>query len=445
MVKRPNGEGSVFEVRRGGQVVSWRATMTVGFDAEGKQVRVTGEGKTRRAALDRREQNLIKYRVKMGEAPIEALRSYKPSPREKVLTVTEWLDQWLSSLELEESTYLQYESRIRLHIKPALGDYALRLLEGKDILTFFNTTLAKKTKKDGVTPLLGKTAQRSIYFILFAAFEDARKQGKLLVNPCEVMKPPKRNVKSYDERQATARLKSWAPEVLAAHIMGHEHETRWMIGLIYGWRQSEILGLTDDCFSWGQRKSQSRIFLKQQLARNPDRHGCLITGDGKWSCGRQANSCPSKIPGVGMYVKKRMKTEASYRVLPLVEPVYTLVKQHIAKQQAFRETDAFKPLPGDGMDRLLFTNSYGFPRRHQTDSREWHQLLKDAGVPDVRGHEARAWMASLLISMGVDQATVKLAGGWNNDSAMEHYVHRASTVTREPLEALSKRVTSRRK
>jgi hypothetical protein len=41
--KRANGDGSVFEVRRGGQAVSWRATPTVGFDAEGKQIRVTGE------------------------------------------------------------------------------------------------------------------------------------------------------------------------------------------------------------------------------------------------------------------------------------------------------------------------------------------------------------------------------------------------------------------
>lgn len=444
MVKRANGDGSVFEVRRGGQVVSWRATLTVGFDEHGKQVRVTGEGKTRRAALERREQNLIKYRVKMGEAPLEALKSYRPA-REKVLTVADWYQTWLASLDIEESTYLMYESRLRLHILPALGAVPLRLLEGHHILNFFQKTLPQKTKKDGVTPLLGKTAVRSIYFLLFAALEDARKQGKLSINPCEVMKPPKRNVKDYDQRQEQARLKSWAPERLAQHLQDHPSEARWLIGLVYGCRQSEVLGLTDDCVSWGDRKSQAKLHFKQQLARNPDRHGCPVnTATGKFSCGRQANSCPQKIPGIGLYLKKRMKTEAGYRVLPLVEPVYSLLKAHMKQQAELRKSPAFAPVGNEGMDRLLFTNEKGFPRRHQDDSREWHRLLEEAGVPDVRGHSARAWVASLLTQMGVEEDTLKLVGGWTNDSALDFYVFRGSTITREPLQKVAERIASRR-
>lgn len=445
MAKRANGEGSVFQVRRGGQVVSWRATLTVGFDKQGNQVRITGEGKTRRAALERREQNLIKHRVKMGEAPLEALKAYRPA-REKVLTVSDWFTHWLASLELQESTYLMYESRIRLHINPALGEIPLRLLEGKHVLDFFQKELPKKTKKNSLTPLLGKTALRSIYFLLFAALEDARKQGKLAVNPCEVMKPPKRNVKTYDQRQEQAQLKSWAPEQLAKHLQGHPDEARWLLGLVYGWRQSEILGLTEDCISWGKSKRQAKIYLRQQLARNPDTHDCPVDATtGKWTCGRQANSCPQKIPGIGLYIKKRMKTEAGYRVLPLVEPVYSLLKTHLKRQAKLRKSPDFTPLQSPGMDKLVFTNEKGFPRRHQVDSKEWHALLAQAHIPDTRGHSARAWVASLLVQMGVDEETLKLVGGWTNDSALDFYVHRSNSTTREPLEALGKRVTSRRK
>ncbi len=81
MVKRANGDGSVFEVRRGGQVVSWRATLTVGFDEQGKQVRVTGEGLVP-CALFKSDERLVARDAPLPTPPAMMTTPSSPTTRD---------------------------------------------------------------------------------------------------------------------------------------------------------------------------------------------------------------------------------------------------------------------------------------------------------------------------------------------------------------------------
>ena len=49
-------------------------------------------------------------------------------PEQKEMTVGEWLDTWLKEYlaDVKQGTSIHYESVVRLHLKPALGDIMAR-------------------------------------------------------------------------------------------------------------------------------------------------------------------------------------------------------------------------------------------------------------------------------------------------------------------------------
>ena len=51
-------------------------------------------------------------------------------PEQKEMTVGEWLDTWLKEYlaDVKQGTSIHYESVVRLHLKPALGDIPLSQL-----------------------------------------------------------------------------------------------------------------------------------------------------------------------------------------------------------------------------------------------------------------------------------------------------------------------------
>ncbi len=54
-------------------------------------------------------------------------------------STSEWMNYWLNKImknRVKPSTWASYESKIRNHIAPFLGNIALRNLERKDILSF---------------------------------------------------------------------------------------------------------------------------------------------------------------------------------------------------------------------------------------------------------------------------------------------------------------------
>lgn len=437
--QRSNGEGSLYKMKRSNGREVWRADKTT--IRNGVRKVVSGTGSTRQEALDRLQKNIIKQEVLTGIRPASDLE--EQLPLEWRITVNEWMLRVLErktqskTKPLGEQTRAGYETKLRLHIngKGGIGSIPLRLLTPTKAKQFIETTLPSKTKPDGA-PLLSQGVIRSIYFMLREACDLAVIDGHLLSNPFrQVETPPKHPTKTKN----VARFKSWVPQHLLKHIKDTPDEARWLLGFM-GMRQSEVLGLTDDSVIFGKNP---RIFIQQQLARHPTTHGCNWDGT-KWACGRQANHCPEKIGTGGLYIKPTTKTKSSTRTLPLVEPFKSVLEEHMKTQKAFRRTDAFDPLPGEGMDKLIFTNHLGRPRRQQDDNTAWRQLLKDNKVPHMRGHLQRHIMVSILDGMGVPHARIKDITGWSDITMMSVYSDIAPEELVDPLEALGKKIAERR-
>src|SRR5215212_9475592 len=62
------------------------------------------------------------------------------------LTVAQWIDRWLGIVkpELAAQTHIGYETAVRVHIAPAIGDRQLSRLSPADIQNFYSTLSAGK-------------------------------------------------------------------------------------------------------------------------------------------------------------------------------------------------------------------------------------------------------------------------------------------------------------
>jgi len=176
-----------------------------------------------------------------------------------------------------------------------------------------------------------------------------------------------------------------------------------------------------------ERVLPDALDLSWQLQRLSWQHGC--DGD----CGRKRGTdCPARtlkgpadwehrhVTG-GLWLA-RPKSDAGRRLLPLVEPLKSILMQRI-------EVAATEPNPHgfvwtsdpkkDRHGRVLPLD--GSPLDPSPDSKAWDALLKRAGVTDVRLHDARHVTASLLNKAGVDQATRMAILGHSSPAMTQHY------------------------
>lgn len=436
---RSNGEGSLYKMKRADGREVWRADSTTYRNGQRKVV--SGTGPTRQIALERLERNKLKQEVLAGLRPASDLEDRLPI--EWRVTVGEWmlevLDRKVKNKRkpLGEQTAAGYEAKVRLHVngKNGIGHIPLRLLTPAQAQKFMDETLPAKKKSNGA-PLLSQGVIRSIYFMLREACDIAVAEERLLANPFRTVEIPEKHPPRV---KGVAKLKSWVPHHLLQKIEGTDDEARWMLGFM-GLRQSEVLGLTDDSIILGKNP---RIIINQQLARHPTKHGCAWDGS-KWECGRQADKCPKRIGDGGLYLKQKTKTVSSERTLPLVEPFASVLKEHMRRQRELRKSPNFAPLPGEGMDKLIFTKATGTPRRQQDDTKAWTQLLADNGVPHMRGHLQRHIMVSILDAMGVPHGRIRDITGWSDTSMMKVYSEIAPSDLVDPLTQFGAAISNRR-
>lgn len=368
----------------------------------------------------------------------------KKSPRELSITVEEWLWTWHGNLnpnKVKSQTRQRYSSRIRLHIVPELGKIPLRLLTSDQVREFIYTTLPAKKRPDGGR-LLEATAIRHVWVVLNSALKSAVINGKLDLNPCTAVDtPPRSEKKDEDVKQYV----SWAAEWVMEKMEGAPREARWILAF-YGLRQSEALGLTDDCITW-HKNGTATMTVQQVLERQVSEHGCgRPTGATTYPCGqRMANECPKARGGGGLRIRPSTKSKKSKRTIPVVEPLYSVLKAHMVKQRALRKSDGFAPAKGEKMDKLIFTTPTGKPIRHQDDAEEWRNLWKEGDKNRYRQHLNRHIAVSVLTKQKVPPAIIQSIIGHADYIMTLHYTEVAEEEAIEPLKELGKKISRRTK
>ena len=179
-LKRAHGEGNLRKRSNG----TWEARVTLGTDSKtGKLISKSVYARTQKECWEKMKALLGIDGGQAATPPAAPKEPPKPRP-EDVITVGQWLDTWLKEYlaDVKPNTALQYESVVRLHLKPAFGDVLLKDLRTPMIQKFYN-----KMRDDGVSPKYIK----NIHGILHRALDMAMRVEYLTKNPSTYTIRPK--------------------------------------------------------------------------------------------------------------------------------------------------------------------------------------------------------------------------------------------------------------
>ena len=188
--------------------------------------------------------------------------------------------------------------------------------------------------------------------------------------------------------------------------MQRPNGARWAIALALGLRQGEVAGLR-----WADVDLETRSLRIQGMRPRPVYgHGC----GGR--CGRKAGFCPRRHrlnPEVG-----DAKSQAGRRVVGFPEELVQLLVAHRSAQTSRGE--GWQPPQEGGWG---FASAMGSPLSLKSHYRDWKALLRAAGVPDGRLHDARHTAATVLLVLGVPERTVMSVMGWSSTAMAARYQH----------------------
>jgi integrase len=261
-----------------------------------------------------------------------------------------FLERWLEEIVKQRNkprTYESYKRIVALHLTPKLGNIPLSALKPDHVQVLVNSLAAKKRAPRTV---------RNVRAVLRRALNHAIRWRYIPFNAAALVETPRierYEIKAWTRQQARTLLDS---------VKGHRLEALYVIALLLGLREGEVLGL---------------------LITNLDLDSGTVKIDGalQWQDGK--------------LVRGSVKTSSSARTLPLPLTLIQLLKTHLARQQAeFPE------------NKYVFASTAGTPISPFNLLKQFKAILKKAGLPQIRFHDLRHFCAMFLIAAGAHPRTI---------------------------------------
>lgn len=358
---RGKGEGSLFKDARG----YWTVRVELPRGADNKRRQKVIRRKSKQKAMD--EMAVIKSELKkLGNLPTTSL------------TVERWLRTWLDDIlpgeKIRPSSIAAYKSTVDGWLIPILGRHKIDTLSADHIRAMFKTiqstpklhSLRGKKPEDWPerTVMVGPDTAIKCHAVLSSALKTAMREGKATRNVCEMVNPPSK------AKTTQASLSAAQARRLLNHLTTRDDCALWSTYILTGARRGEILGLEWD-------RVTDVLDLSWQLLRITD----IKTASADYEY--------RHLQGT-MYLT-RPKSRSGTRVIPLVEPLKSILALH-------------KQGRGSG---LVFTRD-GSPWDPDTATKTWSKVLAEAGLPaNVVLHGARHTAVEMMDAAGVDWDTIK--------------------------------------
>lgn len=404
--KRPKGEGTIYQRASDGMFC---ASIEL----------PSPDGRRRRKVVSAKTEAQVKEKLKVEKRTL--IRDGDISTTNQTLAT--WMGVWfrtIASKNVRPKTAAVYRTHMNEYIIPSIGKTRLDKLTPDHVrkLHEFITTKPKDAEKPEKGVLSSTTALQS-HRILSVALKYAEREGRVTRNVAELTDAP---------RKASVKLDILSAEdgVKVLHTVTDDRlGSRWAAALLTGARQGELLGLELD-------RVGDSLDLSWQLQRINWEHGC----DSKCAM-KRGTDCPSRkitfpadwehrhLTG-GLYLT-RPKSSAGWRIIPLVDPLRSILERRIAVAETepnphglLWTSDRKQPrrVKKEDMHGLLPLD--GSPLDPARDNAAWHAVLERADVDQVRLHDARHTTASLLLAAGVPEKII-----------MEIMGHSSFVVTRK--------------
>ncbi|WP_433609529.1 tyrosine-type recombinase/integrase [Dactylosporangium sp. CA-139114] len=354
--RNPNGEGSIYQRPNG----TWAGTAYV-LTTDGTMKRKTVYGKT----WDQAHQRLVELKAKSHSGIPAPDRSWK---------VEEYLRYWLQVYVagLRPKTAEGYEGAVRLHLIPGLGRRRLTGLQVQHVRTFLDAIkrkclcCANGWDRKGRCCTVGACCERYpsvrqvqyVHAVLRNALQHAMREELLARNVATLVKvtaPRYRIGKGLSVDEVKLLLK-------AAH--GHRLYALYVVAATMGLRRGELLGLR-----WQDVDlDNGTVTIEKTVQR----------------------------AGGELHIQDT-KTESSDSILPLPEITRTTLKQHRKRQDRERAE-----LGEEWKDHgLVFPSEIGTPMEPRNLARHFTGVRERAGLADVRLHDLRHTVVTVLMELGV--------------------------------------------
>jgi integrase len=377
--RRGHGEGAIYQRESDGK---WCATVDLGW-VGGKRKRKVIYGETRKEVADKLK---ALHREQAAGALVASDRQ----------TVGQYLDRWLETSvkpNRRAKTADIYARLVRLYLKPHLGKIQLTKLEPAHVQTMLNTLLTSGAADGG--PLSPRTIHH-VRAVLRRALNQAVRWGYVTRNAAALAETPR-----VERRPATVLTAEQGQHLLAA-VAGHQWEALYVLALLLGLREGELIGLR-----WVDVDLDQRTLRVEQTVQR---------------IGKQL-------------VIAAPKTAGSRRLLPLPAAAVRALREHATRQAQRHEV-----VGDDWKDHgLVFPTGVGTPVEPRNLVRHFKQALKKAELPDVRFHDLRHSCATMLIAQGVHPRTVmEILGHSQISVTMNTYGHVLPDTQRAAADAMDR-------
>lgn len=299
-------------------------------------------------------------------------------PKNSSLASKEYLINWLNTEHknnLAASTFRRYESLMRIHIIPFIGNIPLSDLTKKDL-----SDLLAFMANEGQS----QRSQQQARAVIKLALRHAYESDLITNNPAlslRSIRVESKQISPLTIDEVKVLLKRNGSSCLGARLH---------IALICGLRQGEALGLR-----WSDIDLKKKTLnVQQQLQR--------INGE---------------------YQLVPLKTFRSRRTIVLTDDSTRVLS---AYRQSVHQND------------LVFTEPDGSPRSAHGDYSDWQRALKESGIKPRRLHDARHTSATLMYSQGIGIETISRALGHSSSAITSRlYVHSNEEPLRRAAEKMS--------
>ena len=307
-------------------------------------------------------------------------------------SVAVFLNEWLilSETAVRPKTIDQYKQIVRQHIIPDLG-----LIKMKDLNPRQIQALYSKKMEGGAsarTVLL-------IHAVLRRALNQALKLGVIGRNPAlAVIRPKLKHIEMKVLTDSQVRT-------LLSAATGDRFEVLYWLAVATGLRQGELLGLKWSDVDWVNR----RLRIQRQVQRI---RGGLVFSEPKTAAGR-------RVIALGAATIQALQKQQFFQV-GRIHDVGSLWQDY----------------------DLIFPSSIGTPLDPSNLYHSFKQLLKKAGLPNIRFHDLRHTAATLMLQQGTHPKIVQERLGHSDISmTLNTYSHVLPVMQDEVAEKLDELLT----
>lgn len=294
-------------------------------------------------------------------------------------TLGQFLKRYLDEIAkntLAPRTFLAYESVIRVHIIPGIGNLQLTKIRPEHLQRFYAEKLDSGLSR--------RTVQR-VHQIIYTNLQRAYKWGLVMRNVADLVSPPKAEDTIpviFDVKQVNTLLNA---------VKDTKYHALYACAASLGLREGELLGL-----NWKDIDFEnSTIRIDKQL---------------------------QYIPHKG-FIIKTPKTKNSIRTLPLPEVALKALKQH----------RSFSNSP------VVFTSENGTYYYPRNILRHFQKLSTKLGLPVIPFHNLRHSCASYHLAAGTNPKIVQFLLGHSTVAFTLHkYSHLLKGVSEEATKNIDK-------